>query len=98
MPGPWYVPRKRSRVQSAIPRSAAQDASEGRQVGKLRCSLCYLDLPLVVSGGVVLVQATLGLVCEATPPAICPLSDYLAPRIDESGDPTLSLDRVRSEI
>jgi hypothetical protein len=91
---PW----RRPWFQQAEPGAPAEKTSEGRQLGKLSCAVCNLDLPIIAIAGRARVQVTLGLFCETPQPEICPFEYYLAPRTTEERDAALPLDSVRGEV
>jgi hypothetical protein len=93
-----YYPRKRARVHKAKQKPTSQEASDGRPRSIGPCFICDVDLPIVSYDGLFYVQASLGFLCKAVPPTVCPWQFHLEAGANRQGDTALPLAVVRPEV
>lgn len=67
-----YYPRRRPRFQQTEQKPSTEDVCKDRPIGVAACFVCHVDLPIVVLGSDIFMQAPFRFVCEAPAKGVCP--------------------------
>lgn len=89
-----YYPRRRSRLQQAIAKSAFENDGENRPQRIRPCVVCNADLPVVSSDGLFYLQAPLECMGNEVQKALCPWRVYLEDGAAKERDATPASDSV----